>query len=128
MSDLDRCSWKLVDPNKFVMGQDADRCGDIADVVVLRPNRKTDLFLCEQHINEFIKHWGLHNEVRILCQEETPGWNKANGIDWEDIPPVPLVADPSLVTYKINGAKIPKAGRTCTCKNGCKAWDCDGGR
>jgi hypothetical protein len=119
---LERCSWKLVDPGKFTMGISADRCGAIADVVVLRPNRKTDLFLCELHMNEFIKHWGLHNEVRILCQEEPQ-------IDWDDIPPVPLVADPSLVTYRISsGTKIPKAGRTCTCRNGCKAWDCDGGR
>lgn len=84
VSNLDRCSWKLVDPQKFVMGQSADRCGAIADVVVLRPNRKTDLFLCEQHVNEFIKHWGLHNEVEILCRCEDD-WNKANGIDWDEL-------------------------------------------
>ncbi len=108
MSDLDRCSWKLVDPNKFVMGQDADRCGDIADVVVLRPNRKTDLFLCEQHINEFIKHWGLHNEVRILCQEEVEDWNKANGINWEDIEPAPI--------YPLEWSDICRHGRPeCEC-------------
>lgn len=74
MSNLNRCSWKLIDPGKFVMGVSADRCGAIADVVILRPNRKTDLFLCEEHINEFIAHWGLYNKVEILCrcEEEEP--------------------------------------------------------
>jgi hypothetical protein len=85
MSNLKRCSWKLVDPRKFVMGQSADRCGAIADVVVLRPNRKSDLFLCEEHINEFILHWGLHNKVEILCQETVDPWNRMNGLDsWDD--------------------------------------------
>lgn len=68
MSNLDRCSWKLVSPDKFVLGQVADRCGSVADVAVLRPNRKTDLFLCEEHMNEFIQHWGLHNKVQFLCR------------------------------------------------------------
>ncbi len=114
---LDRCSWKLVDPSKFVMGISADRCSAIADVVILRPNRKTDLFLCEEHVNEFITHWGLHNKVEILCRCE------------EDPAPVPLIADPALLTsYISSSSKIPKEGRTCTCRNGCKAWDCDGGR
>lgn len=90
MSNLERCSWKLVDPSKFVMGQSADRCGVVADVVVLRPNRKTDLFLCEEHINEFIIQWGLHNRVEILCRCEDD-WNKASGIDWDDIPPSPII-------------------------------------
>jgi hypothetical protein len=87
MSNLMRCSWKLVEPSKFVMGQSAARCGAIADVVVLRPNRKTDLFLCEEHINEFILHWGLHNKVEILCQETQDPWNKMNGLDWDEIGP-----------------------------------------
>ena len=92
MSDLERCSWKMVDPGKFVMGISADRCGAIADVVVLRPNRKTDLFLCEEHVNEFIAHWGLHNQVEILCRcEDDP--NAMNGIDWDNIPPPPAVPE-----------------------------------
>lgn len=86
MSNLKKCSWKLVDPDKFIMGQSADRCGAIADVVVLRPNRKTDLFLCQEHVNEFITHWGLHNKVEILCRcTDQDDWNKANGIDWDDV-------------------------------------------
>ena len=94
---LDRCSWKLVDPSKFVMGISADRCGAIADVVVLRPNRKTDLFLCEEHINEFIAHWGLHNKVQILCRCV------------EDPAPAALIADPALLTdYISSGSKVPK--------------------
>lgn len=60
----------MVDPGKFTMGISADRCGTIAAVKVLRPNRKTDLFLCEQHVNTFISTWGLHNQVEILCQDE----------------------------------------------------------
>lgn len=84
MSNLEKCSWKLVSPDKFIMGQVADRCGDIADVVVLRPSRKTDLFLCEEHLNDFIDHWGLYNHVEILCRCEDDG-NKANGIDWDDV-------------------------------------------
>lgn len=63
------CAWKLVPPDKFVLGQEAERCGEIADVRVIRPYRKTDLYLCEFHLNSFIKEWGLHNEVEILCQE-----------------------------------------------------------
>lgn len=88
MSNLNRCSWKLIDPGKFVMGVSADRCGAIADVVILRPNRKTDLFLCEEHINEFIAHWGLYNKVEILCRCVDDG-NTMNGIDWDDIPSGP---------------------------------------
>lgn len=107
MSNLDRCSWKLVDPGKFVMGQSADRCGAIADVVVLRPNRKTDLFLCEEHVNEFIAHWGLHNPVEILCRcEDDP--NAMNGIDWDDIEPAP--------TYPLEWSDICRHGRPeCEC-------------
>lgn len=85
MSTLNRCSWKMVDSSKFVMGQSADRCGDIADVVILRPNRKTDLFLCEEHMNAFIEHWGLYNRVEILCRCEDTDPNRMNGIDWDDV-------------------------------------------
>ena len=86
MSTVDRCSWKLVSPSAFIMGQVADRCGDIADVVVLRPERKTNLFLCEQHLNEFIGHWGLFNKIQILCKcHDDQNWNQANGLDWGDL-------------------------------------------
>lgn len=97
MSNLERCSWKMVDPDKFIMGQSADRCGAIADVVVLRPSRKTDLFLCEKHMNSFIHHWGLHNEIEILCRCSDDPWHDANGIDWDDIPPAQVVADPNMI-------------------------------
>lgn len=96
MSNLNKCSWKLVDPSKFVMGQSADRCGAIADVVVLRPSRKTDLFLCEEHLNDFIDHWGLYNHVEILCRcEDDP--NAMNGIDWDDFPDARCI-DPNCKT------------------------------
>ena len=72
MSDLEVCSWKLVASDKFVLGQEAERCGDVATIRVLRPNRKTDLFLCECHMNDFIAVWGLHNQVEILCKEWAP--------------------------------------------------------
>lgn len=86
---MDKCGWKLINPSKFVMGQSAERCGEIADVVVLRPNRKTDLYLCEEHINDFISHWGLYNRIEILCRcEEEP----------IDPPPAKLVVDPNLFT------------------------------
>lgn len=65
--DLDRCAWKMIGSGEFTMGISADRCGAIAAVKILRPNRKSDLFLCEQHTNDFIRTWGLHNEVEILC-------------------------------------------------------------
>ena len=65
--DLDRCAWKNVDPDKFVMGIEAARCGDYASVKILRPYRKNDLYLCECHFNEFIQVWGLHNQVKLLC-------------------------------------------------------------
>lgn len=63
---MDKCQWKLIPSEKFILGISADRCGAMADVVVLRPNRKTDLFLCEHHLNNFIAHWGLFNAVEIL--------------------------------------------------------------
>lgn len=63
---VETCSWKLVPSDQFVLGMEATRCGEEADVRVLRPKRKTDLFLCEEHLNDFIKSWGLHYEVRIL--------------------------------------------------------------
>lgn len=128
---MDRCQWKLVEPASFTFGVKADRCGDIADIRVIRPQRKKDLFLCEEHLNTFIKEWGLKQEVEILCrcEDDQDDWNKANGIDWDDIPPAPLVADPALVTHLVtSSSRLPKKGRTCTCINGCKAWDCDGGR
>lgn len=66
MSHLDKCAWKLVNPDKFVLGQIANRCGKDAVIKVLRPHRKKDLYLCEQHFNDFIDAWGLHNLVEIL--------------------------------------------------------------
>lgn len=30
MVHLDRCAWKKVDSDKFVLGQDAERCGEVA--------------------------------------------------------------------------------------------------
>lgn len=60
------CGWKLVDPDSFVLGVDADRCGKVAQIRVLRPNRKTDLLLCEEHLNTFVAKWGLFNSVEIL--------------------------------------------------------------
>jgi len=64
---VETCAWKLVLPREFILGQEAERCGDVAAVKILRPHRKTDLFLCENHLNAFIKEWGLHNDVEILC-------------------------------------------------------------
>lgn len=66
---VDTCSWKMVDPSKFVMGQEAERCGEVATIRVIRPNRKTDLFLCECHLNNFIDAWGLHYNVEVICPE-----------------------------------------------------------
>lgn len=126
---MDRCQWKLVEPMSFTFGVKADRCGEVADVKIVRPQRKKDLFLCEEHVNAFINEWGLRQSIEILCRCKDNDWNKARGIDWDDIPPAPLVADPDLVTHRISsGTKLPQEGRTCTCRNGCKAWDCDGGR
>lgn len=65
--DLDRCQWKMVDEDKFVLGQTADRCGEVAAVKILRPQRKNDLFLCEHHLNKFIAKWGLHYTIELLC-------------------------------------------------------------
>ena len=67
MDNLNRCSWKLVDKDKFVLGMEADRCGQLATIRVIRPQRKTDLFLCEHHLNEFIDTWGLHYNVEVIC-------------------------------------------------------------
>lgn len=67
MHNLDRCAWKLVPSDKFVMGQDAQRCGEVSVVKILRPQRKTDLHLCEFHLNCFIREWGLHYEVELHC-------------------------------------------------------------
>lgn len=74
---LDKCAWKLINSDKFVLGITADRCGKVAVVKILRPNRKTDLFLCEHHLNHFITEWGLHNHVEILC------FNYMEGVDSE---------------------------------------------
>lgn len=100
--DLDRCQWKMVDSKDFVLGQSADRCGEVAAVKILRPYRKSDLFLCENHLNEFIHHWGLHNDVEILCHNWMEGFNN-------DPPPDKLVADPALITEIIyRGSPLPK--------------------
>lgn len=64
---LNKCAWKQIASDKFVIGVPADRCGDVATIRVIRPNRKTDLFLCENHLNEFIEVWGLHNKVEVIC-------------------------------------------------------------
>lgn len=66
MGNLDRCQWKMVDSSEFTMGVTADRCGKLAVLKILRPFRKTDLFLCECHFNNFIGVWGLHNFVEFL--------------------------------------------------------------
>lgn len=80
---VDVCKWKLINPSEFILGMPAERCGQQADVKVLRPQRKTDLFLCEEHLNDFVEKWGLHYRLEILCREGN--WNKANGIDWDDV-------------------------------------------
>lgn len=67
MSQLNSCSWKLVDKGKFTLGMPAERCGKLATIRVIRPTRKTDLFLCENHLNEFIDAWGLHYNVEVIC-------------------------------------------------------------
>lgn len=67
MADLERCAWKLVDPTEFTVGVTAERCYAIAAIKILRPYRKTDLCLCEDHLNQFVEKWGLHNQVKILC-------------------------------------------------------------
>lgn len=65
---VEMCSWKLVDPEDFVIGIEADRCGKHSEIRIIRPNRKKDLFLCEDHLNCFIEKWGLHYNVEILCR------------------------------------------------------------
>jgi hypothetical protein len=65
------CQWKMIDPSKFTMGINAERCGATAVVRILRPSRKTDLFLCEHHVNAFIDHWGLHYNIEVLCNPES---------------------------------------------------------
>lgn len=65
--DLDRCQWKKVDSYEFTLGIEADRCGEVAAVKILRPYRKTDLYLCEEHLNKFIDVWSLHNQIELLC-------------------------------------------------------------
>ena len=67
MVQVDTCAWKLIPSEDFVLGQEAERCGETAAVKILRPYRKTDLHLCEYHLNCFIKEWGLHNEVELQC-------------------------------------------------------------
>lgn len=63
---METCGWKLVDPEQFELGMEARRCGKTPDVQVFRPNRRKDLFLCEDHLNCFIERWGLHYRLRIL--------------------------------------------------------------
>lgn len=65
-----QCGWKLIPSDKFVLGINAERCGEPAAIQILRPNRKTDLFLCEHHVNTFIEQWGLHYQIQILCDSE----------------------------------------------------------
>jgi hypothetical protein len=67
---LEKCAWKLVNPDKFTLGVEADRCGKVAAVKILRPYRKTDLCLCDSHVNTFIEKWGIHNAIEILCDPE----------------------------------------------------------
>ena len=62
-----KCQWKMLPPEQFTMGVSAERCGAVAILKILRPYRKTDLYLCEQHTNQFIDTWGLHNHVELLC-------------------------------------------------------------
>lgn len=82
---VDTCAWKMVPSDKFVLGQDAERCGEVAEVKILRPQRKTDLFLCEHHLNAFIKEWGLHYEVEILCLNWLEGENQARFLNSHNI-------------------------------------------
>lgn len=63
---MDRCQWKMVDSNLFTLGVLAERCGREAEVKILRPQRKTDLCLCERHFNTFIEVWGLSHQVQLL--------------------------------------------------------------
>jgi len=66
---MHKCAWKLIPPEDFTLGVPAERCGKVAEVRVLRPLRKTDLFLCEGHVNNFIEKWGLRNPIEILHYE-----------------------------------------------------------
>jgi len=68
---INECGWKLVPSDKFVLGISAERCGEPAAVRIIRPFRKTDLYLCEHHTNEFISTWGLHNSIEILVNHES---------------------------------------------------------
>lgn len=79
MIHLDKCAWKMISSEDFVLGINADRCGEVAVVNILRPNRKTDLFLCEHHFNKFILKWGLHNQVEIMCFNFMEGWSDIAG-------------------------------------------------
>lgn len=100
MSDhVETCAWKDVPSDEFVMGMPAQRCGEVAGVKLLRPHRKTDLFLCDHHLNAFIKKWGLHYEIEIL----------EIGEEVIDPPAVIPVADPNLIIDRIaSGCKVPK--------------------
>lgn len=61
------CGWKLVKEGSFTLGVRAARCGAEARIRILRPDRKTDLDLCEEHFNKFVEVWGLVNlKVRFL--------------------------------------------------------------
>lgn len=92
------CLWKM-NSGEFKLGMIARRCCAVAQVRILRPDRKTDLDLCEEHFNKFVEIWGLSNlRVKFLCPKEDAlpaplipdpkmviDWNKANGIDWDDV-------------------------------------------
>lgn len=74
MSHLERCAWKQVSPDEFILGMEAERCGKPADVKLIRNQRKTDLFLCEYHLNDFIAEWGLHYPLELIDNEAEEPW------------------------------------------------------
>lgn len=79
---VETCGWKLVPSDGFVLGIHADRCGKVAAVKLLRPQRKTDLCLCEAHLNDFVEKWGLFYKVKLLgpwMEAEVPWDGKGTG-------------------------------------------------
>lgn len=68
-----KCSWKIVRPEDFRFGMPAERCGEIADIRIIRSDRAKDLFLCEEHTNDFIKIYGIDLPIQILCREQVDG-------------------------------------------------------
>lgn len=64
---MDICQWKITPPGgDFKLGMVADRCGEDASIRIIRPDRKTDLDLCEEHFNKFIELWGLNGHKVML--------------------------------------------------------------